>query len=552
MAVLTESGEVSRMFLMTCRYFLLICLFLLIFPAKGEERPNILFAFADDWGRYASIYTETDGEGTINDLIETPNIDRIAREGILFNNAFVTSPSCTPCRSSLLSGQYFFRTGQGAILQGAIWDPEIPSFPLLLKDNGYHIGKLFKVWGPGEPKDAPFGEQEFGFEIKGPSFNGFSQHASKAVEKGDSVEEAKGELLNHVEKQFDGFLNSQPDDKPFFFWFGPTNVHRKWIRGSGKDLWALEPDELKGKMPAFLPDVPEVREDLADYLGEAMAFDAAVGVLLRQLEAAGKLDDTLIVVSGDHGAPGFPRGKCNLYDFGSAVTLAARWGNGRIPGNRVVEDFVNLMDLAPTFLEAGGTEIPDVMTGRSLIDVFTSEKSGLVDPARTWVVTGRERHVAEARAGNKPYPQRAIRTEEHLYIVNFEPERWPMGSPGSVANHITPDHEALVEDTFVVFGDLDAGPTKAWMVENRDHTDYQRHFQLGFGKRPEVELYVLAEDPDQVDNRAGDPALASIEKELRERLMKELTAAGDPRLLEDPVRYESMPFTGPNPPKPKR
>lgn len=110
--------------------------------AADDDRPNILFAFADDWGRYASVYAETDGPDTVNDLIKTPNIDRMAKEGVLFNNAFVTAPSCTPCRSSLLSGQYFFRTGLGAILQGAVWDSKIPSWPLMLKDSGYHIGKL--------------------------------------------------------------------------------------------------------------------------------------------------------------------------------------------------------------------------------------------------------------------------------------------------------------------------------------------------------------------------------------------------------------------------
>src|SRR4051794_11675589 len=103
-------------------------------------RPNILFVFADDWGRHASAYAKLDGRPSMNDVIKTPNCDRLAREGVIFRNAFVTAPSCTPCRSSLLSGQYFFRTGRGAILQGATWDTTIPSFPLLLRDEGYHIG----------------------------------------------------------------------------------------------------------------------------------------------------------------------------------------------------------------------------------------------------------------------------------------------------------------------------------------------------------------------------------------------------------------------------
>src|SRR5262249_7351549 len=106
--------------------------------ALAAERPNIVFVFADDWGRYASAYASVDGPGTPNDVVHTPHIDRVAREGVLFRHAFVGAPSCTPCRSALLSGQYFWRTGRGAILHGAVWDPAIPSFPLLLEQGGYH------------------------------------------------------------------------------------------------------------------------------------------------------------------------------------------------------------------------------------------------------------------------------------------------------------------------------------------------------------------------------------------------------------------------------
>ena len=93
----------------------------------ADRRPNIVFCFADDWGRYASVYANVEARPSINQVIKTPVIDRMAREGVLFKNAFVTAPSCTPCRSSLLSGQYFFRTGRGAILHGAVWDSSIPT-----------------------------------------------------------------------------------------------------------------------------------------------------------------------------------------------------------------------------------------------------------------------------------------------------------------------------------------------------------------------------------------------------------------------------------------
>jgi len=167
-----------------------------------SKKPNILFAFADDWGRHASIYAEVDGPGTVNDALKTKNFDSIAKSGVLFNNAFVNAPSCTPCRSSILSGQYFWRTGRGAILQGAVWDSSIPTWPLLLEKSGYHIGYTWKVWSPGSPRDAPFGGTQYAFSSAGTSFNGFSQTASKLIAKGMSVDKAKEELLKQVRENF--------------------------------------------------------------------------------------------------------------------------------------------------------------------------------------------------------------------------------------------------------------------------------------------------------------------------------------------------------------
>ncbi len=514
---------------------------------KGPGRPNILFAFADDWGRYASAYAKVDKEAGPNAIIKTPNFDRIAKEGVLFTHAFVTSPSCTPCRSSLLSGQYFFRTGLGAILSGAQWDPAIPSYPLLLKKSGYHIGQTYKVWSPGFPNDAPYGERKYEYESAGRRFNQFSQNVIKMMdEKGMTMKAAKQVLYDEVTGNFDKFLaDRKGSGQPFCYWFGPTNVHRKWIRGSGKRLWGLNPDDLRGAMPEFVPDVPIVREDFADYLGEAMAFDTALGLLLEKLKASGEIDNTIVVVSGDHGTPGFTHGKTNLYDFGTTVPLAIRWPN-RAAAGRVVKDFVNLMDLAPTFLEAGDVKIPGVMTGKSLINVLTSEKEGWVDPERDFVVTGRERHVAVARDGMLPYPQRAIRTKNFLYIRNFKPDRWPEGNPIGLDEGKDPSEEELTEDTRATHPDMDAGPTKAWLVINRDDDKVQgpKYYNWAFAKRPGEELYDLREDPDQVKNLADEPGYADVKKEISARLMQTLKDAKDPRVMGDGSTFDKPPYSG--------
>lgn len=515
-------------------------------PAKPPL--NILFCFADDWGRYASVYAAHEPRPNPNQIVVTPHLDRVAREGVLFLNAFVNSPSCTPCRSSLLSGRYFFATGRGAILRGAVWDGSIPAFPLLLRDAGYHIGKSYKVWGPGRPADAPYGGQQYAYEKAGGAFNNFSENVSRLVASNVPLAEAKARVLNQVRQNFAAFLAARPPGKPFCYWFGPTLTHRPWERGSGKALWGIDPERLRGRLPPFLPDVPEVREDFADYLGEVQAWDAGVGVLLEELERAGEMERTLMVISGDHGAPGFPNGKCNLYDFGVQVALIARWPGAR--GGRVVEDFTVLMDLAPTFLEAGGLPPEPGMHGRSLVPILTSNRSGLVDARRTWVITGRERHVDTAREGNLPYPHRALRTRDFLYLRNFAPERWPMGAPLAVTPTSAPPYQVLASNTRAAFPDFDASPTKAWLIEHRNEPQGQAFYELAFGKRPAEELYDLRKDPHQTRNVAGQSGYTRIQQRLARQLMDELKRMGDPRVTGDGLTFERPPFTETEPEAP--
>lgn len=521
--------------------FLVTVLFTSVAQAAG--RPNVLFAFADDWGRYASAYAAIE-KGGLSDLVSTPNFDRVATEGVLFTNAFVNAPSCTPCRSSLLSGQYFWRTGKGAILQGAHWDTKIPNYPTMLDKAGYHIGYSNKVWSPGDNPDAPFGGPKNKYNARGSLENGFSQYLSR---NRDDVEAAKGRLLDEVRGNFQDYVAKREDDEPLCYWWGPTNCHRKWIQGSGREFWGIDPELLKGKVPAFLPDVPIVREDLADYLGEVQAFDAGLGVLLDELERMGELDTTMIIVSGDHGAPGFPNGKCNLYDFGTHVPLAIRLP-GQFPADRVVHDFVSLPDLTPTILELAGEEIPDVMTAKSLIPILKSDRSGVVEPLRDAVIVGRERHVAAARNDWMPYPQRAIRTRNFLYIRNFKPDRWPMGTgPGYGAPKTEmPKFETLRENTFAAFGDLDASPSKAWIVINCEDDSMQRkYFDYAFGQRPAEELYDLRTDSDQIFNVAGESRYAEAKQDLSERLMEVLKNSGDPRVTGDGSAFDKPPFASP-------
>lgn len=511
-------------------FLMVLCAFCGSSGSAAEKRPNVLFCFSDDWGRYASIYRDA-GKPGLNDVIHTPALDAIGRSGVVFNNAFVSAPSCTPSRAAVSTGMPFYRCGSHAFLRaeefGKASDPykSLPGFSELLVKNGYHV----MHWGKTTSKSA------------GRSDNTHMEpicHFSQAVSAAADKDARKKEIFSFVRANFRRFLDENKSRQPFFYWFGPHNSHRPWTRGSGKAIWGLDPDSLKGKVPAFLPDVHDVREDLADYLGEALAWDGMVNELMQELKARGELDNTLVIVSGDHGMPGVPRGKCNLHDFGSMVSLLVSWPAAVKPGRRV-DDFVSLMDIAPTVLEATKTERPAHMLAKSLMNVLRSDQSGVIDGSRDHVIIGRERHVGQARRDRAPYPSRAIRTSDFLLIRNFKPDRMPMGEVF--------DREAtaeqLLQDHYLAYPDMDASPTKVFLMAHRD--SYSKHFDLAFSARPEFELYDLKSDPDQVRNVAADSGYARVLRELTDRMMNELRATGDPRVTGDGSAFDQKPFVEP-------
>ncbi|MBM4077286.1 MAG: sulfatase, partial [Planctomycetes bacterium] len=388
-----------------------------------------------------------------------------------------------------------------------------------------------------------FGAGKYSFESAGQRFNHFSTNVFKMVSEGKSILAAKRELFDEVSANFESFFSQRDRSKPFCYWFGPTNVHRRWAKGSGKKIWGINADRLEGKLPPFLPDVPEVREDVADYLGEIQAFDQALGLLVEKLVQIGEWDNTVIVVSGDHGPPGFPHGKCNLYDFGSSVSLAIR-GPG-VKGSRVVDDLISLTDLAPTFLELAQLNVPSTMTGKSLVGLLKSATSGQVELDRKQVFIGRERHVDSARSDYAPYPQRAIRTHEFLYIINFHPERWPLGDPYRLDESNEPTFAEIALQTRVTLADDDAGPTKAWLVTHRKEPSWKPYFDRAFGRRPQEELYDLKLDPHQMNNVAEIPTYSEAKGKLKDRLLNELQKTADPRMIENGKYFETPPLSGP-------
>ncbi len=475
--------------------------------AAATDKPNILLFIADDWGRNASCYRDPN-RPTVNDVIETPNIDKIAHDGVLFQNAFYDIASCVESRASIATGCYFWRLGREAFHRADPgWteknDPgrALPGFGNLLQRQNYFLatwGKtLNRHWFPGEVLPAEEHKHRYGQWVPTQPDRAAAQKEIEAIVR-DSVRE---------------MIPKRKGDRPFCHLIGPIGAHRPFTKGTGRSLWGIDADKLKRKMPASLPDVPEAREDMADTLGEVLATDLYVGWVVDELRKADQLNNTLLVLIGDNGI-GMPRAKANVYDLGVRAPLIVHWPNGIAKPGRVVDDFVNLVDLAPTFLEAAGLTASKEMDGRSLMPLLRSEKSGVVDPTRDCVVVGRERHDPNARPDRLPYPVRAIRTADFLYVRNFKPERWPCGDPS--AKHFPTDPSERGSGTI------------EWIISNRQDP----LFALNYGKRPGEELYDLRKDPDEVKNVADDSAYADTKKNLSERLLRIMRHTKDPRLTD--------------------
>jgi len=210
------------------------------------------------------------------------------------------------------------------------------------------------------------------------------------------------------------------------------------------------------------------------------------------------------------------------------VPLAIRWPDGIQEAGRVVNSLINLSDLAPTFLEAAGLEVPSMMSAQSMADIFADRETEKRDAA----YIAMERHDG-CRAGGKGYPCRAVRTNDYLYIHNFEPTRWPSGSP-----------DAAVCARAIPFGEIDDSPTKTFMMENRNMHGVAKLAELSFGVRPAEELYDLKHDPEQMNNVAGSESYVRVQAEMRERLFDRLTETKDPRLVGGNVEWDYYPYYG--------
>jgi len=417
---------------------------------------------ADDWSWPHA--------GALGDkTVKTPTFDRMVNEGVLFERAFVSSPSCTPSRMAIATGQWHWRLGEAQNLGGSL-AKEVPTYADLLAKTGYHTG--FSRKGASPSKHTYRGTDPFGQRFK----------------------------------DFEAFLSARKKDTPFCFWYGSGAPHRPYFLNSGKTS-GLNTENLV--LPPGLPDHSIVRNDLLDYYATVQVFDLEASTILDQLKKAGELENTLIVMSGDNGMP-FPRAKATLYDTGTRVPLVVRWGK-QIKGGRKVIDFVSLCDLAPTFLEAAGIAPPKAMTGRSLFAQFKSQRSGHIKASRDHVLTGMSRHCF-------PYPRKALRTDRYLYVQNKNPENWVTGRRKGPPQTFDFSRRHWPKGAEAFCFNVDPSPTKQYMLTHPDNPLVRSCWGQAFGPYPREELYDLKKDPGQLHNLVQAQKYSDALRALRSRM----------------------------------
>lgn len=432
--------------------------------AAGRQR-NVLLLISDDQGLDLGCYGVP---------VATPRLDRLAREGTRFTRAFAAVSSCSPSRAVIHTGLYGHQNGmyglQHDVHHQSLLD-EIETLPSLLRRAGYAVALV------GKKHIGP--DAAFPFE-------------AELVPERSGIRDVR-EMATAAAS----FIRST-DDRPFFVTVAYSDPHRAATDYGNDRPWPgvapVRYDPAKVHIPAHLPDLPEVRRDLAEYYESLSRLDSGVGMLLDLLAESGRADDTLVIFLSDNGRP-FPGAKTNLYGPGLHLPLIVR-----APGSAaaVNEAMVSWIDIAPTVLDWADVAPPQYpLPGKSLLPVLGRPD----DAARDAVFASHEFHEI-----NQYYPMRAVRTGTHSYILNLaHPLDYPIA--GDVAG--SPSWRAIAADPAIPLG---------------------KRSQAAYRKRPAEELYDLTRDPDELVNLAADPAHAAVRDVLRARLLEMRKATRDPWL----------------------
>ncbi|PXX22827.1 sulfatase [Arenibacter sp. ARW7G5Y1] len=472
------------------RILLLFLMFCVLGRDKvaGFQKPNILICIADDVS-YPHM-------GMDNGWIKTPAFNRVVKKGILFSNAFTPNGKCAPSRACLLTGRNPWQLEEAANMW-AYFPSKYKTYPEALMGIGYFVGFTGKPWAPGEPGKKGGKSREL---------CGQNWSSKKLLPPTKNISNID------YSSNFINFLRNKPKDKPFCFWYGAHEPHRRYeyksgIR-SGKKITDIN------NVPAFFPDNEVVRTDLLDYALEIEHFDSHLGKILDYLEQTGDLANTIVIVTADNGMP-FPRAKSDEYNFSNHVPLTIMWGNGIESPGRTVESYVSLVDIAPTLFDIAGIMNEEdygvqVFSGKSLLPIFNEPKSRV--PIRDFVLIGKEKHGI-GRPDDLGYPIRGIVKNGMLYLYNYNNNLWPVGPPQTG------------------YSNVDGSPTKTEILKTRKSPEKKYLWKLSFAKRRVEELYSLSNDPYCINNLIDSADYKGIGRAMRTEMENELKKEADPRIL---------------------
>jgi len=448
-----------------------------------RDKPNILFILSDDHSvPHLGCYGDPN--------LKTPNLDKLAAEGMRFDRVYTTAPQCVPSRASLMTGRSAVDIRMTRF--SAPLPRNIVAFPELLRHGGYYTGlcgRTYHLDGSGGMPDV--------------SQKVFDKHKLRTFsDRVDWI--GPGDFANNP-ANLKAFLKQVPSGRPFFLQVGYSDPHRTYTARQ------YEPNPESLKIPPNIPDVPSVRKDLAGYYGEIQRLDEQVGKLLGVLGEYGLANNTLVAFMGDNGAA-LLRGKGTLYEWGLKVPLIIRWP-GHIKPGTAGGVLISGEDLAPTFLEAAGVEAPGEMTGKSFLSVLLGQSG----KHREYAFAERGAHGSGLPTGTGPFDLgRCVIASRYKLIYNA---LWQLPySPvdfagGEMWKDLRARHEA---------GTLDAKFSRMFFAEHR----------------PMFELYDLQADPYEFNNLAGKAEAAGIEKQLKEVLQEWMILSQD---------YLPLPI--PSPPK---
>lgn len=428
----------------------------------AEQRPNFIVCIADDvsFDDFGCCGSKT---------ARTPFIDALAARGMKFTEAFLTASSCSPSRSSIITGRYPHNNGPAAELHQPI-AAHLPWLPAVLRENGYHTAIVGK--------------------------NHMTRvNAKVGAETWDLIDPGVTPDNHGAESKWTGTIRNRPRNKPFFFWFASLDAHRDWDADKEWDESRYGPKHRPQDItvPPFLADDEATRADLASYHNEITRFDCFVGQVSEALAAQGILDNTLILILADNGRP-FPRAKTRLHDSGMKTALVAHWPAGIAKAGSACASLVSVIDIAPTFLEAAGVKAPPSFQGVSFLPLLKDPQA----VTRRHAFSEHNWHDYEAHG-------RSLRSEGWLYIRNQRPTLAWQGPADSVRS---PSHDSL----------------KALRDANK-LTPAQADVFLA--PRPTEELYLTASDPLQLQNLAANPAHAETKARLAALLDQWTAETGD-------------------------